>query len=371
MVGGEVVRFAGAAEFHGEGGCDLGHQIEAENRTRSRGQGKHHGPAAVELEQVVVGLDGVKFQLGTGADGRRCREIGWVRDLAAWEELSAAVEPQLEFAQLRAGREIARAQTQLAAQGCGDAYGLAACSASGHDTRRAERHVRRADDASGEEEVGDVLAVVAAVGDAVNAFRVPLRAAGKLGINAIRRMQIHGPTAVGENVFEVGLLDKVLLADHVVALEAAALALARNSTDPLEVHRFSLGELAGVLEVVPDSVDDFPQLPLDVFGLVDGVEASAVFEPPKIAALHVRVELAVAGDLGDVVQGPTRRDKFDRHADVLAVEIHRVAEKLAVGRIWGKAFAELLLGLGAHAERGSGHEADNAIARGVAEQRCF
>ena len=114
---------------------------------------------------------------------------------------------------------------------------------------------------------------------------MPLVAAGPLAVDAVGRMQVDRPAAEGDRVVEVALLDDVLLGEHVVALEAAALAFAGDVADPLQRQGLGLGKLARVLDVVPDAVDHLPELPLDRLGLVDGVEPPAVLDPPELAAV--------------------------------------------------------------------------------------
>ena len=138
---------------------------------------------------------------------------------------------------------------------------------------------------------------MAAVGNLVDALGVPLGAAGERAVDAVGRMQIDRPAAEGNGVGVRALLDDVLLGEHVVAFEATALALAGDGADPFQRHGFGLGKLAGVLDVVPDAVDDLPQLPLDRLGLVDRVEAAAVLEPPEAAAGIGGLDVAIARDL--------------------------------------------------------------------------
>ena len=62
---------------------------------------------------------------------------------------------------------------------------------------------------SGEEQVADVAAVQAAVRDLVDALGVPLGAAGLLAVDAVGRVQVDGPAAVGDGVGVRPLLDDV------------------------------------------------------------------------------------------------------------------------------------------------------------------
>jgi len=86
----------------------------------------------------------------------------------------------------------------LFAECCGDANCLSTRSACCHDPSGSEGDVTRADDPSGEEEVLDVAAVVAAVRDAVDAFRVPLGAAGFIRVDSVGWVEVNGPSAVAE-----------------------------------------------------------------------------------------------------------------------------------------------------------------------------
>ena len=90
------------------------------------------------------------------------------------------------------------------------------------------------------------------------------------------------------------LLHQILLDHHVVPLEAAALALAGDRADPLEGQVRRVGELARVLDVIPDSVGDAPELPLDRLAVVDGVEITAPLQPPEAATGVVKLDVAPA-----------------------------------------------------------------------------
>jgi hypothetical protein len=112
--------------------------------------------------------------------------------------------------------------------------------------------------------------------------------------------------------------------NHVVTLESATLPLPWYVPDPFKCHGLGFREFSRVLDIVPDAVNDFPELPLDVLGRVNRIEPTTIFDPPEIAALHVRTELTVAGDFGDIFQCPARSGEFHGCAGVLAVKIHRV-----------------------------------------------
>ena len=184
-------------------------------------------------------------------------------------------------------------------------------------------------------------------------------------------MEIERPATDGDGIGVLALLDHVLLDEDVIALEAAALAFARDGADPFESHCFGLRELAGILDIVPDAVDHLPEFPLDLLGVVDGVAASAVFDPPEVAAAVLYIDIAVTGDRGDVLECVVGGDVVDWLTGVFAVKENGVAEQLAVTIGRSEALAELVWFLGSHAEGGTGLEGDDAVTRGVAEERCL
>ena len=230
--------------------------------------------------------------------------------------------------------------------------------------------MRRADDAPRQEQIAHVAAEQAAVGNLIHPPRVPLVAAGPLAVNAVRGMKVNGPAAVRDRVVEDPLLHDILLSQHVRPLEAPALALARDQPHPLQRQVRGIGELARVLDVVPDPVNDLPEFPLDRLGVVHGVAPAAPFDPPEIAALGGGIEPLVARDVRrDVVEGVARRREPHRPPGVLRVEVDRVPEQLAVILRRGELLAELRFGLRAHAKRRARQKRDDSVARGVAEER--
>lgn len=183
-------------------------------------------------------------------------------------------------------------------------------------------------------------------------------------------MKIDGPAAEGNGVGLRALLDEVALRNHEISLEAAALAFTGNGADPLEGEIGGLGEFTGIFNVVPHSVGDFPELPLDLFGLVHGVAEPAVFDPPEAAAKLGGVEIAEARDLRDVLECVAGRREFHRTAGVFGIKVDRVTEQLGIGDGGREGLVELGGGFSADAERGAGEETDDPVARGVDEERC-
>ncbi len=283
--------------------------------------------------------------------------------------LAGAEEVPLKLGEMGGLQHGARQDAAAAAHGGGRADGLADMRAGRHDAAGGEGDVARADDAAGEEQVGEVAAVEAAVGNRVNPFGVPLGATGLRAEHSLGRVHVDGPAAERHRVLMRALLDDVVLREDVIALEAPALALAGDHAHPLERQVFRLRKFPRILDVVPDPVNDLPELPFDPFRVVHGVEQAAVLDPPQFAAVFPRVELPPARDPRDVLQCEGRRGVSHRAAGVAGVEIERVPEQLARGAGGRETLAEFFARFGAHAERGAREEAHDAVAGGVAEQR--
>jgi hypothetical protein len=278
--------------------------------------------------ELSVGRKLGETQLAGSRDLRLACEIGLVDQGKARDVLAGAEEVPLKLGEALRLQHRARQDAMAAAHGGRRADGLADVGAGRHDSAGREGDVARADDATGEEQVGEVAAVEAAVGDRVNPLGVPLGATGLRAEHALGRVHVNGPAAERHRVIMRALLDDVMLREDVVALEASALALAGDHAHPLERQVFRLREFPRILDVVPDPVNDLPEFPLDALGVVHGVEQAAVLDPPQFAAVFPRVELPPARDAGDVLQGEGRRHEPHRASRVAGVEVERVTEQL-------------------------------------------
>jgi hypothetical protein len=140
-------------------------------------------------------------------------------------------------------------------------------------------------------------------------------------------MQVNGPAAEGDGVGVLAAFDEVALGEHVRSLEATALAFAGDEANPFEGDVGGVGEVAGVVDVVPDAIGHFPQLVLDELGLVDRIEPPAPFDPPEVTAVRFGVEASEARDaVGDVLQCERRRHERDGMAGILRVEVNRMPQ---------------------------------------------
>ena len=86
------------------------------------------------------------------------------------------------------GAEIAGPQLIAAAEKGRHAHGLGVVGAGHHHPRRPTGHVRRADNATGQEEVVDIATVHATIGDRVDPLGVPLFTARFVAVDTVRRM---------------------------------------------------------------------------------------------------------------------------------------------------------------------------------------
>ncbi|CCJ99418.1 FIG00553423: hypothetical protein [Cronobacter malonaticus 507] len=239
--------------------------------------------------------------------------------------------------------------------------------AGAHHAGAAESHMRGGDKPPGQEQVIQRAAVEAAPGDGIGAFAMKLTAAVMRAVDAVRRVQVNRPAAVGHRVVMVALLDNILLAEQVIAHKPAALTLAGNGADPFDREIFRIRELAGVFNVIPYTPDYFPQLPFDLFTLMDGIQTAAPFEPPEIAAVERGGKPLIARNIGYLFQRKRRRNKAHRPAGLFGVEVNRMPELVTEAVAWCHFFAKFVSLFRADAKLGTGKIAQHAVAGGIAK----
>ena len=155
-------------------------------------------------------------------------------------------------------------------------------------------------------------------------------------------MQVERPAAERHRVGLRALFDNILLREHVKSGKPAALALSGNRARPFEGEAFGFGKAAGVLDIVPYSVDHTEQFVLHFLGVAHGVEASSVFNPPVFAAGLCREEIFRIMYLVDVAlhfvdgQGEMRRHIAHGLALILDIEEDGMPQQLAVGGLVGR-----------------------------------
>ena len=262
----------------------------------------------------------------------------------------------------------AGADVEALGQGGADPGGLAEDRAGRHHPGAAEGDVAGADVPPGHPQVRHVAGVQAAQGDVVVPVGVPVAGAALGGVHPADGVEVDGPAAEGDPVLELGLAEHVVLGEHVVADEAAVLALAGHGADPLQGEVLRV-EAAGVLDVVPDAVADGLQLVADPLVVSHDVEIAAPFDPPVVAAVHLLADHPVLGDRGGGdVDREGRGHEALRVADVLGVEEDRRAEHVLARQLRCPGLAELGAGLAAAPRGRAGEVADEPVAAAVDER---
>ncbi len=90
-------------------------------------------------------------------------------------------------------------------------------------------------------------------------------------------MQVYGPAANATASGKLRCSSMFLLAHDVISFKAAAFRVCRVSCPPIPGEGVGFGELAGILDVIPDAVYHLPGVLDDGLGIVHGIEAAAVF----------------------------------------------------------------------------------------------
>ena len=105
---------------------------------------------------------------------------------------------------------------------------------------------------------------------------------------SVRMMVVQRPAAVADRVREPAAVHDVVLVEQMVADKAAAFAFARQGPDPVELE-IAAASVGMVFHISPDAVGDPFQFPRDVTGVSQRVEIAAIFDPPEIVVLRIRV----------------------------------------------------------------------------------
>ena len=161
-------------------------------------------------------------------------------------------------------------------------------------------------------------------------------------------MQVNRPTAKSNIIKMSTLLHNVLLNQHIIPFKTTTFAFAGNMPHPLQREIFGFGKIARIFDVIPYTVNHFPQFPLDGFGFVNGVQTPAVLNPPEFTAKLLRVERTeFRYFLGDIVR-KTRRYKGDGFAGIFGIKVKAMPQQFAVFFGRSKLLPEFLLRLRTH-----------------------
>ncbi len=291
--------------------------------------------------------------------GRYRRHLG--------NKMSHGIEPAMQHRQRFCFEQFRRLPPAFQTQRHRLSDRLPTVCAGTHDACGTERDMTRADNPSRKKKVIDVLADHASQRNLVDAFGMKLAARRFIAVNAVSGMVVNRPAAVRDRIGKRPLLHHILLSHHVEAFEAAALALARYRSDPLQRQVLHAIKVAAVLDVVPHAVDNFPEFPLDFLGVFDRVAVATVFQPPETRPDIVPTNAFDAIQRHFVNTGKRRRLKIHRAAHILAVKVNGMAQQLRVRFLRSQFFTELLARLGADPESGPCLKRHETVTRRVAK----
>ena len=103
------------------------------------------------------------------------------------------------------------------------------------------------------------------------------------GVKATGMMVVHGPAAVGDQVFKAAFRPDVVLGHDIVPHIPPGLPFARKNSDPVDVKiPIAFPIFRVIFQIVPQAVGQPQQLIPQFFGIPDRVLHSAQFQVPKI-----------------------------------------------------------------------------------------
>ena len=245
--------------------------------------------------------------------------------------------------------------------------------AGAHHARGAHGHVRRADVAAGKHQVGHVDRVQAAEGNLIRRLGLDVVRGIAHEFEAQRVMVVHRPAAVGNGVGEGVAFLQIALVEHVRALVAAALALAGQEADPLDLPVLH-AVVALILDVVPHAVGNAQQFLIDGLRVADGIgfRLAAQLDPPEV---HARADDVVILQVHALVVGigvrPFRLDEGTRMIRLTGLDEDGRAHGSGIRRLRCAVLVKFSLTLASHAELRAGQGRQDAVAGCVDEQLCL
>ncbi|MNI30170.1 hypothetical protein D3C73_840050 [compost metagenome] len=221
--------------------------------------------------------------------------------------------------------QLARRDAQAAAQRRPGAGGFADDGAGRHYARRAEGDVGGADIAPGHQHIPHIRGIQGAEGDVIHPVCMHMLRAAGFGVHPLRGMEIDRPAAKRHAVRELTLGDNVILVQHVVADEPPVFAFAGQRADPFQRHVFG-AEFAGVFDIIPNAVNDGPQLVADHLIIMHRVMLAAPFNPPVVAAgVAASDHPAERNRRFRNILGKRRRDKVHRYPRIFGIKQNSAA----------------------------------------------
>src|SRR5690554_6016538 len=117
--------------------------------------------------------------------------------------------------------------------------------------------------------------------------------------------------------------------------------------------------------MVPDAINNLPQLPFDLLAIMNRILSSTIFHPPEPTAIFFKVKGLEPGKFGDILISKGRGNKFYRLSGVLAVKVKGVAQECAKTLVRSKFLIKFLRLLSSHSESCSRQKTNDPITRCV------
>src|SRR5688572_8179895 len=99
---------------------------------------------------------------------------------------------------------------------------------------------------------------------------MPLVATRFFTEDTICRVEVNTPSTKCHRIIKLLLFNNILLLQYIITFKSPAFPFAGNRTHPFKRKVRCFGKQAGIFYIVPDSVNNPPELPFYFFGLVYG-----------------------------------------------------------------------------------------------------
>ena len=322
-------------------------------------------PLVVGTVGVVRTVDAVSEVVKTFGQFR-FREEGRDFTLVVRQEAAVFLQTSLqqsEFFFVNA----ARAEIKFTCDVCRRADRFAEGRAGCHDARAAHCRVGEGDVAPGEEQVGDVLRIQAAVRDAVRRGGSAPDVRIAVVVEAVRMVVVERPSAECRDVVKMPAGQNVALRHDVVADHAAGFALAGEEAEKVELPVVGVFHFTAVFDVIEHTVREGDELVAEFFGVGDGIAVAAEFQIPVVFGNGLHVRLAERDFLGRQALCPRRKDEFRFAVALPALDETAHAHRLAVCGGLGGFFTEFVAGFASDAVFRAGEGSENAVTGAVCE----
>ncbi len=156
------------------------------------------------------------------------------------------------------------------------------CTGS-HHARGTHCRVGHGNIAPGEHQIRDMFAVKTAERNSIGRGRWMIGGRRFLRAEAGGMMIVHRPTPVGNFIRKISARANVVLGHGISAHIAAAFALARQDTHPVQTPVFILLRLFRIVfQIIPHAIRQSEQLITDFLGIADGIPHAAQLQIPEV-----------------------------------------------------------------------------------------